>query len=211
MLAYHISACEACIIWRKPTEALKNPSPIAESRTGKPTMVALKIQLDCSTVRDMTLWANIIVRSHLGCWTNSVSIRFFAGLTNISKRKSDANQQDLEIKWNLKCQFNQPSKTIWILTKLFCTSGPNLVVLAWTRDELSRGQAQNGVSFDLEVNFDLEGQCQSPPKTIRILTKAFYTYGPYFLAWTGPELSHGQTSDWHRDWQTHRRRQRQYS
>ena len=39
----------------------------------------------------------------------------------------------------------------------------NLVVLAWTGDELSRGQAQNGVSFDFEVKFDLEGQ-QSPPK-----------------------------------------------
>ena len=44
MLAYKISACEVCIIWRKPTEALKNPSPIAESRTGKPAMVTLKIQ-----------------------------------------------------------------------------------------------------------------------------------------------------------------------
>ena len=38
-----------------------------------------------------------------------------------------------------------------------------------------RGQAQNGISFDLEVIFDLEGQGQSPPKTIGILTKVFYT------------------------------------
>ena len=45
-------------------------------------------------------------------------------------------------------------------------------------DELSRRQAQNGVNFDFEVKFDLEGQGQSPPKTIRILTKVFYTYGP---------------------------------
>ena len=44
------------------------------------------------------------------------------------------------------------------------TPGPNCVVLAWTGDELSRGQAQNGVSFDLEVKFDREGQGQSPPK-----------------------------------------------
>ena len=27
-------------------------------------------------------------------------------------------------------------------------------------DELSRGQAQNGVNFDFEVKFDLEGQGQ---------------------------------------------------
>ena len=52
-------------------------------------------------------------------------------------------------------------KTIGILTKLFCTSGPNLVLLSWTGDELSRGQAQNGVSFNFEVEFDIEGQGQS--------------------------------------------------
>ena len=49
----------------------------------------------------------------------------------------------------------------------------NLVVLAWTSDELSRGQAQNGVHFDFEVKFDLEGQDQSPQKTNGILTKVF--------------------------------------
>ena len=48
MFAYEISVCEVCIIWRKPKEAFKNPSPIVESRTRKPAMVALKIQLDCS-------------------------------------------------------------------------------------------------------------------------------------------------------------------
>ena len=53
-------------------------------------------------------------------------------------------------------------KTMRIL-KLFCTSGSKLVILAWTGEELSRGQAQNGVSFDFEVKLDLEGQCQSPP------------------------------------------------
>ena len=62
-------------------------------------------------------------------------------------------------------------------------------------EELSRRQAQNGVNFDFEVKFDLEGQGQSPPKTIGILTKVFYTYAPnlVILAWTGDELSRGQT------------------
>ena len=45
-------------------------------------------------------------------------------------------------------------------------------------DELMRGQAQKGVNFDFEVKFDLEGQGQSPLKTIVILTKVLYTYGP---------------------------------
>ena len=55
---------------------------------------------------------------------------------------------------------NQPSKQQG--------SSPNylapLVALAWTGDQLSRGQAQNGVNFNFQVKFDLEDQCQSPPK-----------------------------------------------
>ena len=52
--------------------------------------------------------------------------------------------------------------------------------------------------FYFEVKFDLEGQGQSPPKTIGILTKVFYTYGAnlVILAWTGVELSRGQASDY---------------
>ena len=42
------------------------------------------------------------------------------------------------------------------LTKVFYTSGPNLVVLAWTSDQLSRGQAQNGVNFYLKLNLTLK-------------------------------------------------------
>ena len=43
------------------------------------------------------------------------------------------------------------------------------------------------------------------PKTMGILTKVFYTFGPNLaiLAWTGPELSRGQASDWRTDWHTH--------
>ena len=123
------------------------------------------------------------------------------------RRKSDANKQDFENKLYLTCQAQSTPKTIGILTKVFCTSGPNLVVLAQTGDELSHGQAQNGVNFDFEVKFDFEGQGQSPPKTIGILTKVFYTFGPNLaiLAWTGPELSRGQASDWRTDWHTHTR------
>ena len=51
-------------------------------------------------------------------------------------------------------------QTTGILTKLFCTPGPNLVVLAWTGEELLSRKAQNGINFDFEVTFDLEGQGQ---------------------------------------------------
>ena len=55
-----------------------------------------------------------------------------------------------------------------------------------------------------QVKFDFEGQGQSPPKTIGILTKVFCTSGPYLMipAWTGLESSCGQASDWHTDGQT---------
>ena len=81
------------------------------------------------------------------------------------------------------------------------------MILAWRGDELSHGQTQNGVNFDFEVKFDLEGQGQSPPKTIGTLTKVFYTYGPnlVILAQTGDELSRGQACGY----RTHRRTQRQ--
>ena len=42
----------------------------------------------------------------------------------------------------------------------------------------TNSQTQNGVNFYFEVKFDLEDNNQSPPKTIGILIKVFYTYGP---------------------------------
>ena len=99
--------------------------------------------------------------------------------------------------------------TIGTSIKLFSTSGPNLVILAWMGSELWSGQAQNWVNSDFEVKFDLESQGQSPPKTIGILTKVFYIYGPnlVILADTGHELSRGQAHDWHTDGHTHRQTQ----
>ena len=121
------------------------------------------------------------------------------------RRKSVANKEVFENRLNLTCQAQSTPQKIRILTKVFCTSGLNLVVLAWTGDELSHGQAQNGVNFDFEVKFDLEGQGQSPPKTIGSLTKVFYIYGPnlVILAETDDELSRGQARDWHTDGHTH--------
>ena len=105
-------------------------------------------------------------------------------------------------------------KLIGILTHVLCTCGLNLVILAWTSDELSYRQAQNGVTFDFEVKFDLEGQDQSPPKTIGILTNVFHIYGLnlVILAETGHALSRGQAKGWRTRTDTHtgRRRQRQY-
>ena len=138
-------------------------------------------------------------------WNRLRSIRFLQVSQIFQRRKSHANKQDFENKLNLTCQAQSTPQTIGILTKVFCTSGPNLVVLARTGDELSHGLPQNGVNFDFEVKFDLEGQGQSLPKTIGILTKVFYIYGPnlVILAERGDELSRGQARDWRTDGHTH--------
>ena len=136
-------------------------------------------------------------------WNRLRCIRFLQVSQIFQRCKIDAKEQDFENKLNLTCHAQSTLKTTGILTKVFSTSVRNLVALAWTGDELSRGQAQNGVNFDIEVKFDLEVQGQSPPKTAGILTKVFYTYGLNFviLAWTGDELSRGQTW-WRTDWRT---------
>ena len=65
-------------------------------------------------------------------------------------------------------------------------------------DEVSHRQAQYGAICDYKRSITR--------KTIGILTKAFLlkTFGQnlVILAWMDPELSCGQTSDWHTDTQT---------
>ena len=116
-----------------------------------------------------------------------------------------------EIKNWIEDQFQSSPKLVRIWTVLRCIFVPNLEIVTSIGGELWYGQAQNGVNFDFEVKFDIEGQGQSTPKTIGILTKVFYTYGPnlVILAWTGNGLLHGQTW-WRTDWRTDRRRQQQY-
>ena len=74
-------------------------------------------------------------------------------------------------------------------------------------NELWCGQAQNGVNSEFEVKFDLEGQGQSPPKTIGTLTQLFCIFfsNLVVLAWTRDELWCGQArglTDTHTDRQT---------
>ena len=41
-----------------------------------------------------------------------------------------------KVKFDLKSKSQLPPKTVRILTEVFCNSGPNLVIPAWTGDEL---------------------------------------------------------------------------
>ena len=212
MLANEISACEVCIIKQKPTEALKihcqSPSrgPLEASNGHTKDTTRLFHGPWHDAVGEHICVQPFRMRNRLR------SIRFLQVSQIFQRRKRDANKQDFVNILNLTCQAQSTPKTI--LIKVFCTSGPNLVVLARKGDELSHGQAPNGVNFDFEVKFDLEGQGQSLPKTIGILTKVFYIYGPnlVILAERSDELSRGQARVWRTDGhtQTDRRRQRQY-
>ena len=136
------------------------------------------------------------------CIQAMVSLNIYKNSANKFGRKTG-----FKIENEIEDQDQSIPKFTGILTQVFCTYGPNLVILVWTGDELSCRQAQNGVTFDFEVKFDLEGHGQSSRKTIGTLTKVFYTYGPnlVILAWTDDELSRGQASAY----RTHRRTDRQ--
>ena len=54
------------------------------------------------------------------------------------------------------CQGQSTPKIIRILTKVFCISGPNLVILAWLEDTLLHRQALNGVNLDFKLNLTLK-------------------------------------------------------
>ena len=116
----------------------------------------------------------------------------------MSKSINPKNNRDL----------NQGTKHIW--SKF---GGPSLN--GWR--VIARTSSKWG-KFWLEVDLkvDLEDKGQSLPKTIGILTKVFYTYGLnlVILAWTGDELSRGQTwwrTDGRTDWRMDGRRQQQYT
>ena len=72
-----------------------------------------------------------------------------------------------KVKFDLEVQGQLLPKTIGSLTKVFCNSGPNLVVLAWMDEELSRGQTQNGVNFDLKLNLTMKVKVNRPQNNRR--------------------------------------------
>ena len=155
MLAYGILACENCIIWRKPTEAFKTPLSIAESRTGKPTMVPLKILFYRSGHYPV---GERIYAQSFRMW-NRLRFHPFMQVSQIFQRQK-AMQITGFWKW-VEFDKSSPINPLNRGILHLCSKCGDLV---WMGDELSHGQAQNGVNIDFEVKFDLEGQGQSPQK-----------------------------------------------
>ena len=73
-------------------------------------------------------------------------------MVSLNVHKNSANKfgrkMGFKIENEIEDQDQSIPKLIGILTHVFCTFGPNLVILAWTGDELSCRQPQNGVTVD---------------------------------------------------------------
>ena len=135
---------------------------------------------------NLTCQARSNLKTILHIWSKFGGPSQCLKLSQKSCRSSCLESQITNIKLKKKSR-----KSSWSSSKVIGLGPADLwefptLVLAWKDDELSHGQAQNGVNFDFEGKFDLEGKCQSPPKTIGILTKVLYIYGSnlVILAWT---------------------------
>ena len=115
-----------------------------------------------------------------------------------------ATKLGIKIKNNIEGHGQRSSKLIEMLSMLRYIFGPNLELPTSIVGEWLHGQAKKRVNFDFQVKFDLEGQDQSTPKTIGILTKMFCMSGSnlVILVRTSDKLSHGQARDWRPHGQT---------
>ena len=72
---------------------------------------------------------------------------------------------DFQVKFELEGQGRSLPKIIGILTKVFCVSHPNLVILAWTADELSCGQASDWYTHThTDTRTDTQTQAMTIPE-----------------------------------------------
>ena len=125
-------------------------------------------------------------------------IRAYKNSANKFSRKTG-----FKIKNEIEDHYQSIPKLTGMLTELRCIIGQNLEILTSTGGEWSCGQDQNCVNFDFQVKFDLEGQGQSTPKTIGILTMCYMSGSNLvILAGTSDKLSRGQARDWRPHGQT---------
>ena len=110
-----------------------------------------------------------------------VSLNTVQTTVSLNIHKNSANKFGRKMGFKIENEFEDQVQSIpqltGILTEVRCIFGQNLEILTSTGGEWSCVQAQNCVNFDFQVKFDLEGQGQSTPKTIKILTKMFCMSG----------------------------------
>ena len=71
---------------------------------------------------------------------------------------------DFHVKFDLEDQGRSVHKTIGTLTKVFCIFSQNLVLLAWTGPELSRGQQVIGTHTQTDTQIHTQTQATTIPE-----------------------------------------------
>ena len=95
---------------------------------------ALLACISWSLSSDTDLWSKFVKPDFNRCW--------LVAWTN-SQAKNRVNF-DLKVLFDLEGQGQWTPKTIGILTKVICTSGPNLTIRSWTGDRLSHIHTRAG-------------------------------------------------------------------
>ena len=137
-----------------------------------------------------------------------VSLNTLQTMVSLNIYKNSANKYGRKTGFKIENEFEDQDQSIpkltGISTELRCIFDQNLEILTSTGGEWSCGQAQNSVNFDFQVEFDLEGQGQSIPKTIGILPRmiCMSCSNLVILAETSHKLSRGQARDWRPHGQT---------
>ena len=137
-----------------------------------------------------------------------VSLNIYKNRANKFSRKTG-----FKIENEIEDQNQSIPKLIKILTPVFCTFGPNVVILAWTSDELSCRQAQNGVNFDLKLNLTLKVTVNHPQNNTDLNQGLYHLWSkfgdPSLNGWgVITQTSWGWCT--HTDTHTNRHRQLQY-
>ena len=95
-------------------------------------------------------WRSISIKPKIGWDLNSAKMHFCSIFVEIvtsiggelwQEQAQNEVKPDFGVQFDLEGHNQSSRKTIGILTKVFYISCPNLVILAWTGDELSCGQA----------------------------------------------------------------------
>ena len=209
--ARHKVACRACVRIPMYSRLLTQGTAVIHRKYPSSDVNTIDCNIDYPSKCSSMIYGKTNVQSiAMKADRSSAMVSLNTLQTNISLNiyKNSANKfgrkTGFKMKNEIEDQYQSIPKLTGILTELRCIIGQNLEILTSTGGEWSWGQAQNCVNFDFQVKFDLEGQGQSTPKTIGILTKLFCMSGSnlVILAGTSDKLLRGQARDWRPHGQT---------
>ena len=164
------------------TRDCKHRTPLWFTENFRPPMWILSIAISnhrskCSSMIYGKTNVQSIIAMKADRSSAMVSLNTLQTTVSLNIYKNSAKKFGRKTGFKIENEFEDHDQSIpkltGILTELRCIFGQNLEILTSTGGKWSCGQTQNSVNFDFQVKFDLQGQGQSTPKTIGILTKMF--------------------------------------